>query len=87
MSGHRRRCPVLLSGCSSFGWAWWSAGGLVVDVGVEDELAEELSFWGDDSDVEVGDEDDDGPRSVYRTLWCSPGSAELGYLSLVSSDL
>ena len=43
-----------------WGWAGWSAGGLVVAVGVDGELSEEFAGDGvDDSDVEVLDEQDD----------------------------
>jgi hypothetical protein len=43
------------------GWgAGWSAGGLVVGVGLEGEVAEEFAGGGgDDADVAVGDEEDD----------------------------
>ena len=42
------------------GWAGWSAGGLVVAGGVEDEFAEEFAGGGvDDADVQVLDEEQD----------------------------
>lgn len=40
-----------------FGCAWWSAEWLVVAVGVDGELAQELAVVGvDDAEVAVGDE-------------------------------
>jgi hypothetical protein len=46
-------------------WAWWSAEGLVVAVGVEGELAEELAGFGvDDAGVEIGDEEVDALAGV-----------------------
>ena len=45
-------------------WAGFDAAGLVVAGGVEDELAQELAVAGDDADVEVGDQDDDGSAVV-----------------------
>jgi hypothetical protein len=47
------------------GGAFGCAGGLVVAVGVEDELAEEFSGGGvDDADLEVLDEQDDAGSRV-----------------------
>jgi hypothetical protein len=44
---------------------WWSAEGLVVAVGVEGELAEELAGFGvDDAGVEIGDEKVDARAGV-----------------------
>ena len=63
----KRPEPNQGSGRWSFlGWgSGWSAGGLVVDVGVEGEVAEEFARGGvDDADVEVGDEGGDGGSGV-----------------------
>ena len=56
-------------GRSSFGgWAGWSAGGLVVLAGVEDQVAEELAGGGvEDADAQVLDEQQDvGRRAPLR---------------------
>ena len=53
--------------------AWWSAGGLVVAGGVEDEFAEELTGGGvDDPDVQGVDEQQDVGSGVARSV---PGVA------------
>lgn len=49
-----------------FGWAWWSVEGLVVAVGVDGELAQELAAAGvDDAEVAVGDEGQDPFGGVF----------------------
>ena len=71
VSGHRND-PEPLSGsgflflraCSGRG-SGWPAGGLVVAVGVEGELADEFAGGGvDDADVQVVDEHEDGGPGV-----------------------
>ena len=70
----------LRKGRGVFLWpAWWAAGGLVVAVGVEGELAEELAGGGvDDADVQVLDEEQDAGSGV------GPADADVVELSVVA---
>src|SRR5262249_43975680 len=94
VSGHRnspdlRLCRFGLLLCGS----WWSAGGLVVAVRVDGQVAQGFSGGGvDDGDVEVLDEQDDvgsGVGSSDADVAEAAGDAEgdaAGFVDLVAAD-